>query len=130
MRTTPSRFAAYAAPTGSGGSGGSGSASGNSESPAPTDHAATELSVLERDYPEVIRALTLLWGYPEMNQYFEKAWSGQDSSLNLDPTAMSELMTLAAVHRHVCPFNPAVQVDDIYGDGRRGSAWQPARPKR
>jgi hypothetical protein len=123
MRTTPSRFAAYAEPA--------------EDVPAPrTDPSAAadaihdERSLLERQYPAVTRALTLLWGYPEMNQYFEKAWGGQDTSLDLDPAAMSELMTLAAVHRYICPYKPAVKVADIYGDGRRASTWEPARSRR
>ena len=86
--------------------------------------------MLERRYPAVTRALTLLWGYPEMNQYFEKVWSGQDASIELDPVAMAELMLLASVHRLICPHKPAVKVEDIYGDGRRASAWQPARTRR
>jgi hypothetical protein len=123
MRTTPSRFAAYAEPADDV------PASRTDPAGAP-DAAHDERSVLERHYPAVTRALSLLWGYPEMNQYFEKAWSGQDASLDLDPVAMSELMTLAAVHRYICPYKPAVKVEDIYGDGRRASAWEPARPRR
>ena len=122
MRTTPSRFAAYAGPA-------DGVPAPNTDPSGATD-TQDQRSVLERGYPAVMRALTLLWGYPEMNQYFEKAWSGQDASLDLDPAAMSELMTLAAVHRHICPYKPAVKVEDIYGDGRRASAWEPARPRR
>ncbi len=65
------------------------------------------LSVLERRHPAVIQTLRLLWGYPELNQYFEKVYSGRDSSLNLAPDAMAELMVLASVHQRICPHRPA-----------------------
>ncbi len=118
MRTTPSRFSAF---------------TGNVESPfeaSPTagpsvDRAAE--SAIEQRYPEVTRSLTLLWGHPEMNQYFEKVWSGQDPALNLNPQAMSELMLLAAVHQRVCPYVPAKKVEDLYGTGRWADTWKPAR---
>jgi len=89
-----------------------------------------ESSVLERQYPAVVRALTLLWGFPEMNQYFEKVWSGQDPSLNLEPAALSELMMLAAIHQRICPHTPARKVEELYGAGRWADTWKPARPRR
>ncbi len=118
MRTTPSRFSAF---------------TGNVESPfeaSPTAGPAYDRAVestIEQRYPEVTRSLTLLWGHPEMNQYFEKVWSGQDPALNLDPHAMSELMLLAAVHQRVCPYVPAKKVEDLYGAGRWADTWKPAR---
>ena len=51
--------------------------------------------MLEQRHPAVIETLRLLWGYPELNQYFEKVYSGRDSSLNFAPDAMAELMVLA-----------------------------------
>ncbi|HTN48419.1 MAG TPA: hypothetical protein VMK32_03200 [Burkholderiaceae bacterium] len=86
--------------------------------------------MLERYHPAVVRSLTLLWGYPEMNQYFEKVWSGQDPTLNLEPVAMSELMMLAAIHQRICPYTPARQVEDLYGSGRWADTWKPARLRR
>jgi hypothetical protein len=88
------------------------------------------LSMLERHHPAVVRSLTLLWGYPEMNQYFEKVWSGQDPSLNLEPAAMSELMMLAAIHQRICPYKPACKVEEMYGAGRWADTWKPARLRR
>ena len=87
-------------------------------------------SAVERGYPAVVRAMTLLWGHPEMNQYFEKIWSGQDPSLNLDPEAMAELMLLAAVHQRICPYRPAKTVAETYGGSRWAEPWKPARPRR
>jgi hypothetical protein len=118
MRTTTSRFSAFA---------------GKVELPFeanPTASPSIDRSVesaIEQHYPAVKRSLTLLWGHPEMNQYFEKVWSGQDPTLNLDPQAMSELMLLAAVHERVCPFLPAKKVEDLYGAGRWADTWKPAR---
>jgi len=80
--------------------------------------------------PAVVRALTLLWGHPEMNQYFEKVWSGRDPSLNLDPESMAEVMLLAAIHQRVCPYRPAKSVEDLYGTGRWADTWKPARVRR
>lgn len=118
---TPSRFAAFA-PSHEG--------DATRVQHAVANTARDERSRLERDYPAVMRALTLLWGYPEMNQYFEKVWSGQDASLDLDPAAMSELMTLAEVHRRICPYRPAIKVEEAYRDGRRATAWESARSRR
>lgn len=129
MRTTPSRFTAFVA-----------SVDPNLEgrpasSPlqpmlatAPADE--TSLSVLERRHPAVIQTLRLLWGYPELNQYFEKVYSGRDSSLNLAPDAMAELMVLAGVHQRICPHRPAARIEDLYGAGRWSEPWKPARLRR
>lgn len=122
MRTTPSRFSAYL-----------GAEDRLASRPlAPSAGPARgETSVIEERYPAVARALTLLWGYPEMNQYFEKAWSGQDPALAaLEPAAMAELMMLAAVHQRVCPYRPAKKVEEFYGSGRWADTWQPARLRR
>ena len=123
MRTTPSRFSAFV-----------GSVDPLLESTAAARRAppaATESSVIEARYPAVVRALTLLWGYPEMNQYFEKAWSGQDPTINqLEPEAIDELMMLAAIHQRICPYRPAKKVEEYYGGGHWADTWQPARLRR
>ena len=31
-------------------------------------------SVLEAAHPDIVEAIVLLWGYPEMNVYFQKLW--------------------------------------------------------
>jgi hypothetical protein len=120
MRTTTSRFSAF---------------TGNVDPPfeasptaGPASGQAAE-SAIEQRYPAVTRSLTLLWGHPEMNQYFEKISSGQDATLNLDPQAMSELMLLAAVHQRVCPYVPAKKVEDLYGAGRWADTWKLARQR-
>lgn len=125
MRTTPSRFNSFI-----------GTIDPNLEgrpaaipdvAPAVLPATGTELSVLERRHPAVIQTLRLLWGYPELNQYFEKVYGGQDSSLNLAPDAMAELMLLASVHRKICPHCPAKPVEELYGSGLWADTWKSAR---
>jgi hypothetical protein len=119
MRTTPSRFSTYV-----------GSVDARLDAARRTRPSA-DASVIEERYPAVVRALTLLWGYPEMNQYFEKAWTGQDPSLGqLEPDAMAELMMLATIHQRICPYRPAKKVEELYGGGRWADTWQPARLRR
>lgn len=93
------------------------------------DNLAPELSILERRHPAVIQTLQLLWGYPEMNQFFEKVHTGCDPSLNFAPDAMAELMVLASLHRRVCPHRPAKPVQELYGAGRWADPWKPARSR-
>lgn len=129
MRTTPSRFNSFVA-----------SVDPNLEGrPVPSTRpqvVATarppdnQLSVLEQRHPGVIQTLRLLWGYPELNQYFEKVYSGRDSSLNLEPAAMAELMVLAGVHQRICSHRPPTPVEELYGTGRWADPWKPARLRR
>ncbi len=128
MRITSSRFNAFVSP-------GDADLEGR---PAPRTiqpsarvaAGESSLSVLERRHPSVVQTLRLLWGYPELNQYFEKVYSGLDSSLNLAPDAMAELMVLAGVHQKICPHRPAARVEDVYGLGRRSEPWQSAHQRR
>jgi hypothetical protein len=131
MRTTPSRFTSFIASVDPNVEGRPASGA-TTPVTAPAQAAALDssLSVLERRYPSVIQTLRLLWGYPELNQYFEKVYSGRDSSLNLAPDAMAELMLLASVHQRICPHRPALPVDDIFGIGHRSDVWKPARLRR
>jgi hypothetical protein len=71
-------------------------------------------SVLEALHPEIVQAITLLWGYPEMNQYFEKLWLDDGTRSPIAPEAMSELMLLAGVHRWLAPQVPARTMASIY----------------
>jgi hypothetical protein len=125
MRTPISRFAAFGSPSEQ-------TLEGYpTVSRVPTlPDVPGDLSVLEQRCPAVVQSLTLLWGHPEMNQYFEKIWSGTDPKLNLDPAAMAEVMLLAAIHQRICPYRPAKSVDEIYGAGRWADTWKPARPRR
>lgn len=128
MRTTSSRFSRFVAQVDAG-------LEDRPTAPAAPQAAvptavAPSLSVLEQRHAGVIQTLALLWGYPELNQFFEKVYSGRDSTLNLGPDAMAELMVLARVHQHICPHRPAKPVQDIYGVGRRADPWKPLGPRR
>lgn len=71
-------------------------------------------SVLETLHPEFVQAITLLWGHPEMNLYFEKLWLDDGSRAPIAPEAMSELMLLAGVHQCLSPQRPARTMASIY----------------
>jgi hypothetical protein len=129
MRATSSRFNAFVASIDANLEG---RAAANASARMPPDAPASDtcLSVLERRHPAVIQTLRLLWGYPELNQYFEKVYSGRDASLNLAPDAMGELMVLASVHQRICPHRPAATVQELYGSSRLSDPWKPARLRR
>jgi hypothetical protein len=76
---------------------------------------AAERSVLETMHPGIAHAITLLWGYPEMNEYFAKLWMADDRLAPIHPEAMSELMLLARVHEHLSPRQDEVPPKTIYG---------------
>lgn len=81
--------------------------------PRATD--ARERSVLETRYPGIAHAITLMWGYPEMNEYFRKLWLADGNQTPIEPDAMSELMLLAQVHLHIVPQKPQRTLASIYG---------------
>lgn len=72
-------------------------------------------SVLETRYPGIAHAITLLWGHPEMNEYFRKLWLADGNQTPIEPDAMSELMLLAQVHLHLVPEKPQRTLASIYG---------------
>ncbi|MCU0951890.1 MAG: hypothetical protein MUC68_12750 [Burkholderiaceae bacterium] len=84
-----------------------------SVSSAMGDGQLNGLSKLERRYPHIAKALTLLWGYPEMNDYFAKLWLSDSDPI--DPEAMADLMLLARVHRELSPSRATTQPQSIYG---------------
>lgn len=77
-------------------------------------HASRQPTVLESHHPEIVQAITLLWGYPEMNLYFEKLWLDDGTGTPIAPEAMSELMLLAGVHGWLTPQRPARTMASIY----------------
>jgi uncharacterized protein (DUF2126 family) len=74
--------------------------------------------VLEARRPDMVRAITLLWGHPEMDQYFQRLWISDGSQAPIDPETMSDLMLLAQVHRAVLPQRPQHTLANIYGGDR------------
>jgi hypothetical protein len=96
-----------------------------------------KLSVLEALHPDIVHAITLLWGYPEMNDYFEKLWLDDGTGCTLAPEAMSELMLLAGVHRWLLPKRPARNMASIYdpcqaprGPKRGADIWEDVPRRR
>lgn len=77
--------------------------------------AARERTMLENDYPQIAQAITLLWGYPEMNQYFDKLWLADGTSEPIHPEVMADLMLLARIHQHLAPARKAAGMTSIYG---------------
>lgn len=120
MRTTPSRFSSFVL-----------SIDPDFEGQPTAAHApravAGPASILEQRYPAAIRTLTLLWGYPELNEWFDKITTGVDPRLNFEPAALAELMLLSSIHQRICPQRPARSVDQVYGGSQWSGPWQPAR---
>jgi hypothetical protein len=94
--------------------------------PAPRQVGSAP-SALEQRYPAAVRTLTLLWGYPELNQWFDKIAAGVDPRLTFEPAALAELMLLSSLHQRICPQRPARTIDEVYGTGQWGGPWRPAR---
>ena len=88
------------------------------------DPVVRQPSVLEAQHPDIVQAISLLWGYPEMNQYFEKLWLDDGSGSPITPEAMSELMLLSGVHRWLSPQRPARNMASIYD-----ACNAPSRPR-
>lgn len=70
---------------------------------------------LERNYPGIANAIRLLWGHPEMNEYFDKLWLADERSEPIDPEVMADLMLLARVHQELLPVRPKHTQSTIYG---------------
>ena len=90
-------------------------------------------SVLESRYPGMVQAICLMWGYPELNAYFDRLWLGDGSQAPITPEAMSELMLLAQLHQAVVPQRPGRSHATIYGSDykstTRRDVWEDI-PKR
>ncbi len=82
-------------------------------------------SVLEDRYPGMAHAITLLWGHPEMNAYFDKLWLADERMAPIEPDAMSELMFLAQVHQWIVPKKLQSEMGSMYG-----SAYKNVEPPR
>lgn len=122
MRTTPSRFSTFVGSVNPDFEGRPATIAGP-KSPNPGG-----LSVLELRYPAVVRTLTLLWGYPELNEFLNRVATGVETRLSdMEPAAMAELMLLAEVHRRICPQLPGRPIEEVYGTGQWGGPWRPAR---
>lgn len=98
---------------------------------------ATVGSVVEARHPEIIRAIGLLWGYPELNEYFDRLWLAEGNLGPIDPDAMSELMLLSRIHQTIVPHRPGRSLASFYGPQhdpdkipRRTDPWRDVPPRR
>lgn len=82
-------------------------------------------SVLEDRYPGMAHAITLLWGHPEMNAYFDRLWLADERSAPIEPDAMSELMFLAQIHQWIVPRKAQSDMGSMYG-----AAYKNVEPPR
>jgi hypothetical protein len=94
-------------------------------------------SVLEACHPEIVRSIELLWGFPEMNDYFDRLWMADDAQGPIEPDAMSELMLLSRLHQIIIPQRPNRTMASIYGSNRMhetpgtsGNPWSDIPPRR
>ena len=120
MRTTPSRFSSFVLSIDP-------DLEGRPTVPDVPRTVATASSVLEQRYPAAVRTLTLLWGYPELNQWFDRITTGVEPKLNFEPAALAELMLLCSIHQRFCPHRPAKTIDQVYGGSQGSGPWRPAR---
>ncbi|HTT10599.1 MAG TPA: hypothetical protein VMG60_06905 [Burkholderiaceae bacterium] len=85
-------------------------------------------SVLESRYPGMVQAICLMWGYAELNAYFDRLWLADGSQTPIVPEAMSELMLLAQIHQAIVPQRPGRSLATIYGTdytrGSRRDVWE------
>jgi hypothetical protein len=88
---------------------------GRASVPAERINPRDDRSKLERNHPAITRSIALLWGYPEMNEYFDKLWQGEARAEAIDPEAMADLMLLARVHQELLPARPKAGQGTIYG---------------
>ena len=64
-----------------------------------------DMSVLETKHPAIAKAVVVLWGSREMNEYLTQLCLG-DGIEPIDPDAMSDLMLLSRIHHSVVPNHP------------------------
>jgi hypothetical protein len=87
--------------------------------PSARNGVVAATSVLETRHPDMARAITLLWGHPEMDTYFQRLWLAESNQAPIDPESMSELMLLAQLHVAVVPRRPEHNLAHIYGTRQR-----------
>ena len=72
--------------------------------PLPSNSAAHYPSVLEMDYPHILRAIQALWGYAEMNRYFDRLTiDSRGGRAGLPTEAWDEIYLLMGMHLLIVP---------------------------
>ena len=72
---------------------------------ADGERVRLDMSVLETKHPAIAKAVVVLWGSREMNEYLTQLCLG-DGIEPIDPDAMSDLMLLSRIHHSVVPNHP------------------------
>lgn len=80
-----------------------------------TSQSFESKSKIERENPDIVRSLTLLWGYPEMNDYFSKLWLDNGRAPMLDPEVATDLMLLTRIHWQLVPSRGNSKSDSTFG---------------
>lgn len=69
----------------------------------------TQSSALEQQFPRITEKIVLLWGYPEMDIFFERlAIDLRGDREGFPPDVMSELMWLSRLHASAYPQKSAM----------------------
>ena len=70
----------------------------------PPPQSAVCISLLETDFPRILDSISLMWGYPELNQYFNKLAINERSDRDgFPPPVWDEIHMLACVHELIVP---------------------------
>jgi uncharacterized protein len=63
------------------------------------------VSALEAQFPRIAEKIVLLWGYPELERFFEKLmYDDRGDREGFPPDVMSELVFLGLLHGRAYPF--------------------------
>ena len=66
----------------------------------------SEPTEIEKDFPRIVTAITLLWGNPEMDTYFNRITVDERGDREgFPPEVMSDIMFLAGLHVLAYPFD-------------------------
>jgi hypothetical protein len=72
--------------------------------PLPSQAGKTEL---EANFARIVTQITLMWGYPEMDTYFNKLWiDDRGDRAGFPKAVMEDLMFLASLHQAAYPPQP------------------------
>jgi hypothetical protein len=73
--------------------------------PAAAQEGKTEL---EEKFARIVTQITLMWGYPEMDTYFNKLWiDDRGDRAGFPKAVMEDLMFLASLHQIAHPQQPS-----------------------
>ncbi|MEO8838717.1 MAG: hypothetical protein ABI351_08385 [Herbaspirillum sp.] len=75
--------------------------------PAYTDQRVICFSALEAYFPRILNSIQALWGYPELNHYFNQLTVSDRAGREGFPTEVwEEIYLLMSIHEHIIPTKP------------------------